>query len=101
LDDQFNINENLPRAIRRLSRFCTPTGKNAPAPPVQETDDPATWRHLACYEQVSTLQLPIAQQIDVRLRDQFINNAVGPGGIIFTVEGERRFCEPARKIRVR
>jgi len=98
LDDQFNFDENTPRPVQRLTRFCTPTGKNVPAPSVQETDDPATWRHLACYE-IPPRLLGISNQINVTVNDQFIQNFL-PGGSLFTVEAERRFCEKARKISV-
>jgi hypothetical protein len=95
LDDQFFVDAQ--RDPSRLSRFCTPVGINNPDPAEEETADPNTWQHLACYETPSVALLP--NQINVNLLDQFIQSAVGQD-ITFTVEFERRFCEPARKIPV-
>jgi hypothetical protein len=88
LEDQFGLEEAM---IRRPSRFCTPVGKNAPAPVVEEDPaDPSTWRHLQCFDienVVSDKDFPI----HVRAEDQF-------GEHTWKVLSEYRFCEPAIKL---
>ncbi len=98
-DDQFDIAEDTPRDIKKLSRFCTPVGKDTPDPAPVETEDPGTWAHWACYDYVASpyTVFPLAERIPVNLEDMLIQDALGQD-IIFTTEGERRFCEPARKL---
>ena len=89
LDDQFDDFDG-PRELQRLSRLCTPVGKDQPAP----RTDPSQFDHLACYELPRTRVRP---QIEVGLRDMLIETALGQD-IDFTVEFERRFCEQARRM---
>ena len=91
LDDQFDDLDGA-RQVNKLSRFCTPAGKNVPAPVIDEDPaNPETWQHLACYD---IPRLPINPFIDVNLGDMLIQDAVGQK-IVFSTEFERRFCEPA------
>ena len=91
LDDQFD-DQDGPRQVQKLSRFCTPVGKNIAAPDVAEDpENPDTWDHLACYEIPRSRISPF---IDVDLGDMLIQNAVNQK-IVFSVEYEQRFCERA------